>query len=60
MNNLHVFRSKCMAQVTKVFRKKLDKRAVPRIYVRYKDNLDNYKVFDPESRKVQMASVCIV
>ncbi|KYN02288.1 Copia protein [Cyphomyrmex costatus] len=56
MNNHHVFGSKCMAQVPKILRKKFDKRAVPGIFVEYKDDSDNYKVFDHESRKVHVVS----
>lgn len=46
-----------MAQVPKIFRKKLDKKAVPGIFVGYKDNSDNYKVFDLKSRKLQVTSI---
>lgn len=56
MKNLHVFGSKCMAQIPKISRKKLDKKAVPMIFVGYKDDSNNYKVFNPESRKLQIAS----
>lgn len=45
-----------MAQIPNIFRKKLDKKAVPGIFVGYKDNSDNYKVFDLKSRKLQVAS----
>lgn len=46
-----------MAQVPKILRKKLDKKAVPRIFVGYKDDSDNYNVFDPETSKLQVVSM---
>lgn len=50
IKGFHVFGFKCMAQIPKIFRKKLDKKGAPRIFVRYKDDSNIFKVFEPDKK----------
>ncbi|KYN18668.1 Copia protein, partial [Trachymyrmex cornetzi] len=56
ISNIHVFGSICYSQVPKALRQKLDKKAVQRIFVAYKGESNNYKLFDPETRKFTHAT----
>jgi len=51
ISNIHVFGSVCYSQVPKALRRKLDKRSARRIFVEYQGESNNYKLFDPETRK---------
>ena len=50
--HLKVFRCKAFAHVSKEQRQKLDDKAIPCIYLGYEDEEFDYRLWDPEKRKV--------
>lgn len=56
ISNIHVFGSEYYSQVPKALRRKLDQKAVRRIFIGFQGESNNYKLFDPETRKFHHAT----
>lgn len=59
LRHLRIFGSEAYMHVPKQFTKKLDPRAKKMIFVEYKDNSANYRLYDPVKQKVCEARVVI-
>lgn len=55
LGHLRVFGSQAYVHVPKQFTRKFDARAQPRVFVGYQDDLANYRVYDPESKKINVS-----
>ena len=55
LKHLRIFGSEAFVHIPKQFTKKFDARAKKLIFVGYKDNSANYRLFDPRTRRVEEA-----